>query len=102
MDGTEYVIPGKHLIDRLHGPRTCSLNIMAFDLVDSDKYYNFVIGSPFLREYCQAYDAGNNQIGFSKNTDPNEMDTQKRCNRAMTLTGLPAMVVATLFAVVAF
>ncbi|KAH7689661.1 hypothetical protein AAVH_40341 [Aphelenchoides avenae] len=74
---------------------------MAFDLVDSDKYYNFVIGSPFLREYCQTYDAGNDQIGFSKNMDTSEMDTQKRCNRATTLTGLSAIVIATLFAVVA-
>ncbi|KAH7709687.1 aspartic endopeptidase Pep2 [Aphelenchoides avenae] len=55
MDSKEYVIPGKRLINRLYYPRSCSLNLIA--TYPPDDFYEFVIGSPFLREYCQTYDA---------------------------------------------
>ncbi|KAH7706947.1 aspartic protease [Aphelenchoides avenae] len=102
MDRKEYVIPGKHLIDRFYYPGTCALNIIAYELSPTDTSYQFIIGSPFLREYCQTYDAANNRIGFSKNTDPNEMDTQRVCSGATTLAGLSVIVAVTLFSVVAF
>ncbi|KAH7706949.1 aspartic endopeptidase Pep2, partial [Aphelenchoides avenae] len=86
MDSKEYVIPGKRLINRLYYPRSCSLNLVASS--PPYNYYEFIIGSPFLREYCQTYDAGNDRIGFSKNTDAREMDTQNVCSGATTLSGL--------------
>ncbi|KAH7693500.1 hypothetical protein AAVH_39462 [Aphelenchoides avenae] len=81
---------------------TCTPNIIAYERSPTDTSYPFVIDSPYLREYCQTYDAAINQIGFLKSTDTNEMDTQKVCSGATTPTGLSAIIVATVLAMSAF
>ncbi|KAH7678325.1 hypothetical protein AAVH_41776 [Aphelenchoides avenae] len=96
MDRQEYVIPGKYLINRFYYPSTCSLNLVAWNYFPLNASYQFVIGTPFLREYCQTYDAANNRIGFSKNTDTTEMHTQRLCSGSSTVGPLSVIVILAL------
>lgn len=59
--GKEYAIPSKeYILDIKYKPGKCVLN------VDDDIDTGFMIGDPFYRTFCTAYDYDKKKVGFAK------------------------------------
>ncbi|KIH65904.1 eukaryotic aspartyl protease [Ancylostoma duodenale] len=56
-----YEIESKNLIIHVDGD-TCILALHEYSFIGA----TWVLGAPFIRQFCNIYDMGNKQIGFSK------------------------------------
>lgn len=62
IGGRSYAIPRKQLLVEV-GPGQCYFDVFGFPEGEGP---DFILGTPFIRTFCQIYDIGNNRIGFAK------------------------------------
>ncbi|CAD5232187.1 unnamed protein product [Bursaphelenchus xylophilus] len=63
INGIDYPIASNELIV---GDGLCELAIFTYSAGKGDLTPKWILGDPFIREYCQVYDYGNKRIGFAQ------------------------------------
>ncbi|KAH7662461.1 Protein ASP-6, partial [Aphelenchoides avenae] len=61
IGGKDYAIPREQLIVEF-APGQCYYNVFGFPAGEGP---DFILGTPFIRTFCQVYDIGQNRIGFA-------------------------------------
>ncbi|KAH7715966.1 Protein ASP-5 [Aphelenchoides avenae] len=65
VDGHDYVVPGAAIVTRDDVNDNCSFSIQTPEGDATDGH--FVVGAFFLKQFCHAFDVGNNRLGFGRN-----------------------------------
>uniref|UniRef100_A0A0K0DNS9 Peptidase A1 domain-containing protein n=1 Tax=Angiostrongylus cantonensis TaxID=6313 RepID=A0A0K0DNS9_ANGCA len=65
INGVEYNVPSKqYVIDIEIGDGKCALALFEVDAGNAG--YEWILGAPWIRTYCNIYDVGQKRVGFAK------------------------------------
>ncbi|VDM55066.1 unnamed protein product [Angiostrongylus costaricensis] len=65
INGVEYNVPSKqYVIDIEIGDGKCALAL--FEVDSGTTGYEWILGAPWIRTYCNIYDVGRKRVGFAK------------------------------------
>jgi hypothetical protein len=65
IDNKEYIVPSKQLIYYKDVDK-CQLALIGIGTSDDPNEISWMLGTPWIRSYCNVFDLGNEKIGFAK------------------------------------